>query len=121
MPRYRAPITSEMTGLIFAKTMSPTTIATVIAVFSSSSVVSLMSVRLRTARAGGAAGLDRRPDGAPAGDLLLGWGALDRVPGGDLLEVGVADGWVPLGHGDLQWAGGRSIPEAVDCQQSTGD
>src|SRR5688500_16146402 len=87
MPRYRAPITSEMTGLIFAKTMSPTTMATVIAMFSRSNVVSLMSVPLRPAGAGGATGLDRRIDRAPDSDLLLGRGAPERVPDGDFLEV----------------------------------
>src|SRR5918998_4535566 len=109
MPRYRAPITSEMTGLIFAKTMSPTTIATVIAVFSSSSVVSLMSVPLRTARAGGAAGPDRRIERTPDGDLL-GQGALEQVPDGDVLEV---LGRGVLGAARSWWSpvdGGRQIP-----------
>jgi hypothetical protein len=61
-------------------------------------------------------GLDRRPDGAPDGDLLLGRGALDRVPGGDLFEVGIADGGLPIGHGDLRGAGdGDQWPLIVDC------
>src|SRR3712207_974492 len=98
MPRYRAPITSEMTGLIFAKTMSPTTMATVIAMFSRSAAVSVMSVPLRPGEAGGATGLDRRIDGAPGGDLLRG-----RVPDGDCLGVWIADGRMPIGHGDLRW------------------
>src|SRR5918997_4834292 len=103
-----------MTGLIFAKTMSPTTIATVIAVFSSSSVVSVMSVHLRTARAGGAAGPDRRIEGAPDGDLP-GRGALEQVPDGDVLECWVVECWVPLGHGGLRWAVGDGSPLVVDC------
>src|SRR5687768_16608781 len=115
MPRYRAPMTSEMTGLILAKTMSPTTMATVIAMCSRSNVVSAMSVPLRPARAGGAAGVDRRIDGAPDGDLLLRRVALERVPDGDVLEVWVVECWVPLGHGGLRWAMGVSSPLSVGC------
>src|SRR3712207_7628563 len=59
-----------MTGLIFAKTMSPTTIATVIAMFSRSNVVSLMSVPLRFAGADDAVRLDSdRLDRAPGAHL----------------------------------------------------
>jgi hypothetical protein len=83
-------MTREMTGLIFARTMSPTTIATVIPVCSRSNVVSVMSVPLRPAGAGGATGLGRRIDGAPDGDLL-GRGALEQVPDGDFLEVWVVE------------------------------
>src|SRR3712207_6270310 len=98
-----------MTGLIFAKTMRPTTIATVIAVCSRSSAVSVMSVRLRPARAGGAAGPDRRTDGTPHGGLL-GRGTLEQVPDGDVLEVWVVELWVPLGHGGLRSAMGVRFP-----------
>jgi hypothetical protein len=64
--------------------------------------VSVMSVPLRPARAGGAAGPDRRIDEAPDGDLVLGRGALERVPDGDFLEAWVVACWVPLGHGGLR-------------------
>src|SRR3712207_1844601 len=104
-----------MTGLIFAKTMRPTTTATVIAVCSRSNAVSVMSVHLRPAGAGGAAGLDRRTDGAPDGDPLLGRGALERTPEGDVLEACGATWWVPLGHGGLRGARGVRSPLPVDC------
>jgi hypothetical protein len=59
-------------------------------VCSRSNVVSVMSVPLRPARAGGATGPDRRIDGAPDGDLL-GQGALEQVPDGDFLEVWIVE------------------------------
>src|SRR3712207_8507724 len=62
-------------------------------------------------------GLDRRIDGAPDGEPR-GRGALEQVPDGDVLEVGVADGWVPLGHGDLQWADGCRSEEYTSELQS---
>jgi hypothetical protein len=32
------------------------------------------------------------------------------VPGGDFLEVWITDGWMPLGHDDLQWPDVRRNP-----------
>src|SRR5687768_3662926 len=92
-----------MTGLIFAKTMSPTTMATVIAVCSSSNVVSAMSVSLRFAGADEAVRLDGgRLDRAPGAHLFR--RALGRVPLDDFLEVRVPERRVTLGHGDLRWS-----------------
>src|SRR5688500_4187862 len=112
-----------MTGLIFAKTMSPTTMATVIAVWSRSAVVSAMSASLRFAGADKAVRLEHgRRDRASSARLLR--RTLDRVPLGDFLEARVPGRRVTLSHGDLRssWSvrgrqqQSRSWLLTVDCE-----
>src|SRR5687767_13678306 len=89
-----------MTGLIFAKTMSPTTRATVIAVWSRSAVVPAMSASLRFAGADEAVRLDGgRLDRAPGAHLPASprSDATRRLPRGEGPERRVT-----LGHGDLR-------------------
>src|SRR3712207_6048192 len=91
-----------MTGLIFAKTMSPTTMATVIAMFSRSAAVSVMSASLRFAGADDAVRLDSdhldRAPGAhlPASPRSV---ATRRLP-----RVEDPERRVTLNHDDLRWS-----------------